>query len=69
MVIVEPVNCDNINEPSDTAFSDVSLSAGLCHTPSDSAYIRMLGGIAVADADGLLDFYVSLGRDGHGRLI
>jgi hypothetical protein len=74
MVTVQPVNCDNINEVSNTAFSDVSRSAGLCYTPSstktDSAASRMSGGIAVSDydADGLLDFYVSHGRDGHGRL-
>jgi hypothetical protein len=74
VVTVHPVNCDNINEISDTAFSDVSRSAGICYTPSsnktDSAASRMSGGIAVSDynGDGLLDFYVSHGRDGHGRL-
>jgi hypothetical protein len=71
VVTVEPINCDNINRTSDTAFSDVSRSAGLCYTPSsnktDSAASHMSGGIAVGDydADGLLNFYVSLGRDGR----
>ncbi|WP_297818024.1 CRTAC1 family protein [uncultured Paraglaciecola sp.] len=74
IVVVQPVNCDNINESSSAAFSDVSRSAGLCYTPSssniDSPTSRMAGGIAVSDynGDGLLDFYVSHGRDGHGRL-
>ena len=74
MAAVQPVKCDNINESASTAFSDVSRSVGLCYTPSskrtDSAASRMSGGIAVSDynADGLLDFYVSHGRGGHGRL-
>ena len=74
VAVVKPVNCDNVNATSTTAFSDVSRNAGLCYTPSstktDTAASRMSGGIAVSDynADGLLDFYVSHGRDGYGRL-
>jgi hypothetical protein len=68
-VTVELINCDNINRTSDTAFSDVSRNAGLCYTPfsnkTDSAASHMSGGIAVGDydPDGLLNFYVSPGRN------
>ncbi|MFT7562125.1 MAG: hypothetical protein ACI93R_004060 [Flavobacteriales bacterium] len=58
-----------------TAFSDISLSAGLCYTASssiqDSPTARIAGGIAVADynADGRLDFYATSGRNDVGRLL
>ncbi|MFT6731834.1 MAG: hypothetical protein ACJAS9_000007 [Polaribacter sp.] len=67
--------CDNNTTDESKAFNDVSKSAGLCYetskTPEDSTASRVAGGIAVNDynSDGLLDIYVTHGRNTSGKLL
>lgn len=67
--------CQQGNASSNMPFNDVSQSAGLCYSVKinelDSIAARVGGGIAVndIDQDGMLDVYVSHGRDSKGRLM
>ncbi len=67
--------CQQSNSDTGKAFIDVSLAAGFCYavakSPEDSIPARVGGGVAVADfdQDGMLDVYVSHGRDSKGKLL
>lgn len=67
--------CQQGSTSSNMAFNDVSQSAGLCYSVKtselDGIASRVGGGIAVndIDQDGMLDIYVSHGRDSRGKLM
>lgn len=66
--------CDDSASDTGLAFSNVSMAAGLCYevatSPEDGIPARVAGGIAVHDinADGMLDVYVTHGRNTNGKM-